>query len=393
MANPQRPAFYEGQILAAADLAGTVEHARARAARHDRYQHDWGIAEGLELTTEQLTDAESGEQYVRVTLRPGVAVDGTGREVVVPEPVVLSEAEFVEVNGSDTTDDPYPVFLAGRDREPVAGPAPGGGCGPGRQPDRIEESYQIIFRRLGDERLVAEQRPPGVAEGPGDGTEPWLILLGYVRGRNRRFIAVLDQYRGVGRRLAGVRAETVSARTGTLTLRSAPVAGEGTAVLAVNGESGLAFGTYRADGSVERLLTVSTRGDLRVTGSVAGQQPAGGVAAVSGTATDGMLLPLPAGVSPDQVADGRVALHVSVTPHPVDPPDDGVWISGPVRCAVDEDRRLRCRVRWVRVDGDGPPNWRDRPAAANFVVLATVSAGPVAAGPIAAGPESTGGTA
>ena len=50
---PERPAFFEGQILAAADLTSAVDYGRAQAARHDRYLHAWGIAEGLELTTVQ----------------------------------------------------------------------------------------------------------------------------------------------------------------------------------------------------------------------------------------------------------------------------------------------------------------------------------------------------
>ena len=48
---PERPAFFEGQILAAADLTSAVDYGRGQAARHERYLHDWGIAEGLELTT------------------------------------------------------------------------------------------------------------------------------------------------------------------------------------------------------------------------------------------------------------------------------------------------------------------------------------------------------
>ena len=50
---PERPAFFEGQILAAADLTSAVDYGRAEVARHERYLHDWGIAEGLELTQGQ----------------------------------------------------------------------------------------------------------------------------------------------------------------------------------------------------------------------------------------------------------------------------------------------------------------------------------------------------
>ena len=43
----ERPTFYEGQILAGADLNAAVDHARGQLARHERYLHLWGVAEGL----------------------------------------------------------------------------------------------------------------------------------------------------------------------------------------------------------------------------------------------------------------------------------------------------------------------------------------------------------
>src|SRR6185437_7882781 len=111
MTDPQRPAFYEGQVLAARDLAATVDYPRAQAARHDRYLHAWGIAEGLALATQAQTDPGTGANYVTVTLQPGVAIDGTGREVAVLAAVPLSEAAFQERNGADSpTQELYPVF-------------------------------------------------------------------------------------------------------------------------------------------------------------------------------------------------------------------------------------------------------------------------------------------
>ena len=373
MPNPERPTFYNGQVITAPDLAGTVDHARARAARHDRYLHEWGIAEGLTLTTEPATDPDLDVPAVAVTVQPGLAVDGTGRDVVVPAPVVLQEALFQEVNGADP--DPrgsYPVFLAGLDRDPVPAPIPIDACGATAQRSRVEESYQIIFGRLGDERLVGEQRPPAVADGPGDGSVPWLILLGYVRWQGGHFTGVVAEAGGVGRRYAGVRADTVAARGGGLTLRSQLTAAEGGPVVTV-GARGLAFGLYKADGTVDSLLAVSPRGDLTVRGTIAGGQRAGTVTAVSGVATDGMILPLPAGVSAEQVNDGRILLHTSVTPHLTDAPPatDGTWLPVPVECTVDGDRRLRCRIRWLRVAD--PLESRDEPGTADFVVVATVA--------------------
>ena len=93
---PERPVFFEGQILAAADLTSAVDYGRAEVARHERYLHDWGIAEGLEMTTKP----DATGKYVDVTLGAGVAIDGTGREIVVPQPVPLNTAHFFTANGA-----------------------------------------------------------------------------------------------------------------------------------------------------------------------------------------------------------------------------------------------------------------------------------------------------
>ncbi|GAA4474483.1 hypothetical protein GCM10023170_096900 [Phytohabitans houttuyneae] len=383
MTELQRPAFFEGQILAAADLAGTVDHGRGRAARHDRYLHEWGIAEGLALTGEGQTDPDDGSRYVEVTLQPGVAVDGTGREVVVPEPVALREALFEEVNGADPdSGDAYPVFLAGLDREPAGGALVPDGCGDPGGASRVDESYQILFGRLGDERLVADQRPPAPGDGPGDGTTPWLILLGYLTWAGGRFRAVLPEAGGVRPRYAGVRADTVAARAGRLALRTAPAAAEGGPVVTLDRQAGLAFGLYRADGSVDEVLAVSPRGDVTVRGKLSIGTTGGAVAAVSGVATDGVLLPLPAGVSADEVAQGRVVLHTMLAPRP--PTLDGVWLSGPVECTVDGERRVRSRMRSMRADGDREV--RDHAVPVDFLVLAAAVPAP---GPAASGGSGT----
>jgi hypothetical protein len=382
MTDPQRPAFYEGQVLAARDLTATVDHPRAHAARHDRYLHAWGIAEGLTLATQAQTDPGTGANYVTVTLQPGMAIDGTGREVAVLGAAPLSEAAFQERNGADSpTQELYPVFLAGLDRDPVATSVIQDACGTSTRPNRVDESYQIIFGGLGDERLVAEQAPPAVADGPGDGSTPWLILIGYVAWSGGHFTATGTTARGVAVRYSGVRADTVAARGGTLALRARPDAAQGGAVLTVDNTTGFTFGRYKGDGSVDPLLSVTPAGDLTVRGNIAGDQRAGGVAAVSGVATDGMILPLPAGIDPDQVTSGRTTLHVLVTPHATGaaPTADGVWLAGPVESTVDKQRRVRCRMRWSRLD-TSPGTYVDLPSAVNYLVLAAVAANPAVSG-------------
>jgi hypothetical protein len=370
---PQRPAFTEGQVLAAADLSATVEYARGAAARHVRYLHDWGIADGLTLTTENRTDPASGARFVEVSVQPGLAIDGTGRELVVPAPFVLSEAEFQQVNGADGTQaNPlYPVFLTAADRtRPSNDPA---SCAGGGAATRVEESYQILFGRLGDERLVAEQQPPAVGAAPADPPARWLVLLGYVRWTDGHFTAVTTTLGTVGPRYAGVRADTVAARSGTLSLRSRTTVGEGEPALVLSGEDppSLVYGLYQGNGGLNPLMTVAANGNLTIAGSFSGQISAGSVLATSGTATDGVLLPLPSGVSQEEVADGRVSLHVYVTPKV--PPTGSGTVAVPAEAGVDEDRRVRCRIR-VFDPTASTVTVAEQPGAVDFLVLATVAA-------------------
>ncbi|RSD15374.1 hypothetical protein [Amycolatopsis eburnea] len=370
MTGPLRPEFHEGQVLAAADLAATVAYARSAAVRHARLSHDWGIADGLGMTTVNRTDPVSGNRFAEVTVQAGLAIDGTGREILVPAPVVLSEADFEAVNGADgPSTEPYPVFLTAADRaRPATGPASCAGAG---GPTRVEESYQILFRRHGDERLVADQQPPAVAAAPAAPPAQWLVLLGFVQWDGTHFTAAVPAARGVGPRYVGVRADTVSARSDSLALRTLPAVQEGKPALVLSGSPtpSLVYGLYKGTGDVDPLLTVAPNGNLTIAGSFSGQISAGSVLATSGSATDGMVLPLPSGVTPAEVADGRVALHVYVTPK-IPPSESGLTV--PAEATVDGDRRVRCRLR--SYDPGVGPAVTETAGSVDFLVLATVAA-------------------
>lgn len=373
MTGPLRPAFHEGQVLAAADLSATVEYARGRSARYARHLHEWGIAEGLGLLTQPRTDPLTNARHVEVSVEPGIALDGAGRDVVITEPVVLRESDFEEVNGADQpTDEPYPVFLTAADREPAQLPGPVS-CSGSATKTRVEESYQILFGRLGDERLVAEQRPPAIGAPPADPPARWLVLLGYVQWTDGHFSGVATTARGVAARFAGVRADTVSARSGALTLRTGPETQEGKPALVLSGGEApsLVFGLYQGGGAVAPLMTVAANGNLTIEGSFSGRMPAGSTQVISGTATDGMLLPLPSGITAQQVADGRVVIHVQLTPHT--PRLTDATLFSPVEATVDGERRVRCRVRLYNPLVT-PAQVVEEPGAVDFLVVATVAA-------------------
>jgi hypothetical protein len=71
-----RTAYRERQRLTADDLRTEQEYRLGLAGRHHLTHHDWGVVRGLRL----LTNVHGG-----FTLTPGVAIDGYGREILVPE--------------------------------------------------------------------------------------------------------------------------------------------------------------------------------------------------------------------------------------------------------------------------------------------------------------------
>jgi hypothetical protein len=80
----ERVHFREQQILTHSDLSDEQTYLIAMRRRHNLAHHRWGIVQGLEL--ELVGDS--------VFLYPGFAVDGYGRELVVPTPVSLSATEL-----------------------------------------------------------------------------------------------------------------------------------------------------------------------------------------------------------------------------------------------------------------------------------------------------------
>jgi hypothetical protein len=137
----------------------------------------------------------------------------------------------------------------------------------------------------------------------------------------------------------------------------------------------LRFGTATADGGVKEVLTVSARGDLTVQGKIDPGLQVGDTRVQSGTATDGMPLPLPPGVTAKQVQDRDVALHIQVTPrYPQAAADEAFLVT---RCEVDRQRVVHCQLR--RLTGANV-NSVVPLAACDFLVVAAGVKTPAAAG-------------
>lgn len=394
MPAPLRPEFHEGQFLAADDLSAVVRYDRGAAARHHRHLHTWGIASGLEVTVRARAGSDV---HKTVVVGSGTAVDPSGREIVVPAPVELSTPDegFVIADPGDTS--PRPLLLMWSDQPSAVS---SDGCSSNGAAARTSEGFRLVVGAPGDELDLGEQQPPAPDAGPDrlGGGDRGRVLLSFVTwgdGESGGFTGVLPEANGVGRRYAGVLADRVSARGGTLELAAEPRPVAGKVGVRIGGADGsLDIGRFNASGALAPALRVlgdgSTQihgdvkvtGGLTVTGAVDSPLVTGSVLVQSGTATHGVVLPLPPPVTPDQVESGETVLHVQVTPRLQTygaPAEGGVAGSGfgalPVvlRCEVDAQRRLTCLIAWYR--GFGPDQALGGPSVlpgtADYFVVAT----------------------
>jgi hypothetical protein len=110
----ERPAFFDGQRLTAADLAAAIEYELELRRLHNRALHGWGIALGFPVTGERGATS--------VTVGPGLALDSSGRELVLGRsverpvpPVAQASTWYLTVSYAD---DPH---LAVEERAGVCG--------------------------------------------------------------------------------------------------------------------------------------------------------------------------------------------------------------------------------------------------------------------------------
>jgi hypothetical protein len=366
------PTFYEGEILPAADLVASVNAARGQMARHERYFHTWGIANGLALTPASLTNTGS------LVVPKGVASDGTGRELVVASPgITLTVADF-QGQVYPTTDPStlYPVFITGVDVPQTSSSTMTGSCA-SSQPTATQEVCNAAFGSAGDELHLDQQTPINVSDGPGDGvtTAAWKVLVGFVKwdAVNKQFagVATYNQATKVGVRYAGVNAAQVVAENGSLLLATHPAGfAGGSRVLGLNLQEdpngGIAFGTLNANGTVQAVLTISPQGDIKTSGQITGAIATGTVQVESGLATHGTVLPLPSGVTQAQVDAGKAAVHAYVSLRlngQETPANQGLFL---LECYVDNSRTVHCRVRLFNPVGS---IFTDIPAISEYVVV------------------------
>jgi hypothetical protein len=98
-----RPAFAEGQLLAAVDLELTVDYARDALEAHDATAHVAGVIDGMALALQPNVPPAAGNAAF---VAPGFAVDGSGRQlrIVTPMPIVTDPLAGHPSN-------PYPAYV------------------------------------------------------------------------------------------------------------------------------------------------------------------------------------------------------------------------------------------------------------------------------------------
>jgi hypothetical protein len=119
-----RPIYYAGKVLTADDLRLEQDYRRDREWAHNRL-HGWGVVSGLSV---EATRPGSS----RVVVRPGSALDGYGREIV------LTAATLVDVSSLIASRRPGCVYVTieygeeGIDSVPALGVDEEDGPMPGR---------------------------------------------------------------------------------------------------------------------------------------------------------------------------------------------------------------------------------------------------------------------
>jgi hypothetical protein len=384
-----RPLFAEGQILQAAQLDQLAAIPRGRAERHNRLVHRPGIVTGLALSTEPAEDS-FGNTFARVFVEPGLALDGYGREILLIAKTELSASRFrLSIGNTIAEETPYPVFVVSQYRPVTGAEGATDPCGAGAG-GGVEEGFDLLFGRPGDE--TQDQVAPPVSGEPSEeeGSSDWMVLVGFVT-----WSAAAQNFAGVDavaakrhRPFAGVNAAAVAGDDAIVQLQPKGALLPGDTVLQVSQTDAgpeLCFGTYKGAGkAIDALLKVNAAGDVTAKGALTGKRTGNSVQVESGIATDGTILPLPQGVTAQQVEDGEATVHIEVAPM-VDPayaPDPSADYAALVQeCRVDADRRVHCRIAWASlplgaaVGGSVGDELTSGPGAVSYLVAVATSEG------------------
>jgi hypothetical protein len=159
----ERPNYFDGKLLSIDDLRDEQQYHLEKQRWHNRHLHGRGVVCGLRVVP---TDPPSPGQVI---VEPGVALDGCGRDIVVPEPTLF---HLGARGGADTPmgcREPQAEYVVLQYREelvewvPVPGD-PNSGEGDARAASRIRETFGL--------RSVSD--PPEAPEDASGRLREWL---------------------------------------------------------------------------------------------------------------------------------------------------------------------------------------------------------------------------
>jgi len=135
----KRPRFFSGRLLTAHDFVEEQEYHLGKHRHHVETLHGSGIVHGLQVVTG--TDGET------ITIQPGLAIDGRGREIHVDEEITVTvpseslSPAWIVVEYVERPVDPVPVSTDGS-----------------MEPSRIEEGCNVLIASNSCESGVAVAR-------------------------------------------------------------------------------------------------------------------------------------------------------------------------------------------------------------------------------------------
>lgn len=158
-----RPRFFDGRLLTAQDLQAEQAYHREKARFRNLHLHGTGVISGLEI--------QIGRDRTSITITPGYAIDGYGRDICVPDNLSIavppeSKGLSVWIRYIETASAPVPGSSSSITLENQAVNA----C--------IEEGFEIDFNSI-PQRTGGHQPEPLP---PSDQPCEWL-LLGVIRRR------------------------------------------------------------------------------------------------------------------------------------------------------------------------------------------------------------------
>lgn len=186
----ERLRYYQRQYLSVVDFADEQAYHRDMRRRHNVGLHTWGVVAGLEL--DERGPAQGALGPIQIAIRPGLAIDGYGREIVLLQTIELPPDP--RLFAGLTTSAYVPVWIA-YDEERQRRPAPGYEQCEDEvdQFGRVRERFRLLVGPRDDLRdaiVVDGQQvdPPAIPadesvpyqELRGDPPPTWLIRLGSV---------------------------------------------------------------------------------------------------------------------------------------------------------------------------------------------------------------------